>query len=339
MKDEIKDTNVAKDTKVKSYYSQVLSRAKCKEHRASQEEVDWFDIKNYQFANRIPFKELICELIARVDSANAAHTEDSYGIVSASLFDKIYSDITTGHPTINNYFIYDHNDPRIISLANKMEQEVEIADGGDLELITLDQASLNIPVRELNISDIRDCYHAISSTETITVPMYANTSHPCYTGFLKKEDINNDTTLTTVQSKKNGIEQLYLSVDLSFSEAQLITAFEKILAELRQHKKLTRRKILDIKLHKMLPLMDLIIWQVKERKRLPLWQIYNLLEGFPVESSDSITGFDWSKFNKGVLRTLEKVLGQGTLLPLLDALDDNKGHYDISLVELQDKAL
>ncbi|MBF7979213.1 MULTISPECIES: DUF6387 family protein [Rahnella] len=338
MKDEIKDTNVARDTEEKSYYHQVLSRAKCEKYNASQEDVDWFDIKNYQFTNRIPFKELICELIARVDSANVAYTEGSYGIVSASIFDKIYSDIITGHPTINNYFVYDHDDPRIISLANKMEEEVEISDSGELKFITLDQVRSNIPVRELNISDIHDCYHATSSTEIITVPIYANTSHPCYTGFLKKEDITNETTLTTIQSKNHGIEQLYLSVDLSFSEAQLITAFEKILAELRPHKKLTRRKILDIKLHKILPLMDLIIWQVKEKKRLPLRQIFNLLEGLPVECSDSITGFDWSKFNKGVLRTLEKVLGQGTLLPLLDALDDKTGHYDISLDELQDKA-
>ncbi|HHQ6722829.1 TPA: DUF6387 family protein [Serratia fonticola] len=334
MKKGIKGTNVAMSTEAKSYYSQVLSRAKCKAYDAKQEDLNWFNIKNYQFANEISFRELIVELIARIDSANAAHTDGDYGIVSKALFDKIYSDITTGHPTINNYFISDKDDPRIISLVDKREQEDELADWGVLEWFTLDQHRSHIPVRELNISDIHDCYHAISSTEITTLPVYANTSHPCYTGFLKKEDINSDTTLTAIQLKNRGIEQLYLSVDPSFSEKQLITAFKKTLAGLRQQKKLTRRKMSDIKLHKTLPLMDLIIWQIKERKQLPLRQIYNLLEGLPVERSGSKTEFDWSKFNTGVLRTLEKVLDQGTLSPLLDALHEKTGDYDISLDDI-----
>lgn len=85
-----KGTNAAMSTEAKSYYSKILSRAKCKAYDAKQEDVNWFNIKNYQFANEISFRELIVELIARIDSANAAHTDGDYGIVSKALFDKIY---------------------------------------------------------------------------------------------------------------------------------------------------------------------------------------------------------------------------------------------------------
>lgn len=334
MKDETTDAHVDESKDAKSYYGQVLSRAKCRAYNASDEDVSWFDIKNYQYINKLPFNKLIIELIARVDSTNAAHTDGDYGIISKSLFDEIYSAIISGRPAINDHFISDNNDPHVISLTDKRKKEDELAVWGVREWITSSQHGSRIPVRELNVRDILGCYHAVSSTGMTTLPVYADTSHPCYTGFIKKEDISSETTLTDIQFKHRGIDQLFLSVDLSFSETQLIAAFKKTLEELRQQKKLTERKILDIKLHKMLPLMDLIIWQIKERKQLPLRQIYNLLEGLPVESTGSSTGFDWSKFNTGVLKTLEKVLGQGSLLPLLDTLSENPGSYEATLDDI-----
>lgn len=308
-----------------NYYSQVLSRSQCEAYKGKPEELNWFKIKNYDFVNEMPFSKIIRELIARVNLGIIANTDSEYGIVTASLFKELYSRIIEGQPVINGYFISDKEHPEIIYPKPNAESDVR-------EFIF---SEVPIPVRELSIRDINECYDAISVADKPTFSVTEDFTHPCYLGFTRKEDVGLDTLLTTLQEQNRGIEQIYLSVNPYCSESEILSSFQEILNRHRKHKMLSDRKILNIRLHNTLPLLDLVIWQIKNKKQLPLWQIYNLLKGHPVDLAQKNTDFNSRIFSNTVLKTFGSVLGQGTFVPLLDTLREKKDGYNLNLKKVQ----
>ncbi|WP_368981328.1 DUF6387 family protein [Klebsiella pneumoniae] len=308
-----------------NYYSQVLSRSQCEAYKGKPEELNWFKIKNYDFVNEMPFSKLIRELIARVNLGIIANTDSEYGIVTIDLFRELYSRIIDGQPVISGYFISDKKHPEIIYPKLNV--------GSDARKFILSEDPM--PVRELSIRDINECYDAISVADKPIFSVTEDFTHPCYLGFTKKEDVGLDTLLTTLQEQNRGIEQIYLSVNPYCSESEILSSFQEILSLHRKHKMLSDRKILNIRLHDTLPLLDLVIWQIKNKKQLPLWQIYNLLKGLPVDLAQKNTDFNSRVFSNTVLKTFGSVLGQGTFVPLLDILREKKDGYNLNLKKVQ----
>lgn len=324
MKDETHNTLITNDAEkvtTGTYYSQVLSRAQCVTYEGKPEELNWFKIKNYDFVNAMPFSKLIRELIARVNLGIVANTDSEYGIVTTDLFRELYAKITEGQPVISDYFISDKENPEIIYPKPDVGSETR-------EFILSEDP---VPVRELSIRDINECYDAISVADKPTFSVTEDCTHPCYLGFTKKEDVGLDTLLTTLQEQNRGIEQIYLSVNPYCSKSEILSSFQEILTRYRKHKMLSDGKIQNIRVHKTLPLMDLVIWQIKNKKQLPSWQIYNLLKGLPVDLAQKNTEFNSRTFSNTVLKTFESVLGQGTFIPLLDALREKKDGYNLNL--------
>lgn len=328
MKDETHNalsTDDAEKVTTGTYYSQVLSRAQCVTYEGKPEELNWFKIKNYDFVNEMPFSKLIRELIARVNLGIVANSDSEYGIVTTDLFRELYAKITEGQPVISDYFFSEKERPEIIYPKPD-------AGSAAREFILSEDP---VPVRELSIRDINECYDAISVADKPTFSVTEDCTHPCYLGFTKKEDVGLDTLLTTLQEQNRGIEQIYLSVNPYSSESEILSSFQEILGHYRKHKILSYTKILNIRLHQTLPLMDLVIWQTKNKKELPLWQIYNLLEGSPVDLAQKNTEFNSRTFSNTVLKTFENVLDQGTFSQLIDTLREKNDGYNLSLSKVQ----
>lgn len=271
MKDETHNTlstDEAEKVTTETYYSQVLSRAQCVKYKGNPEEFNWFKRENYQFVNEMPFSALVRELVMRINLGIVANTDSDCDVITTDLFRKLYAKITEGQPVISDYFISEKERPEIIY----PKPDAGLA---AREFILSEDP---VPVRELSIRDINECYNAISVADRPTFSVTEDFTHPCYLGFTRKEDVGLDTLLTTLQEQNRGIEQIYLSVNPYCSESEILSSFQEILGHYRKHKILSYTKILNIRLHQTLPLMDLVIWQTKNKKALPLWQIYNLLE-------------------------------------------------------------
>lgn len=328
MKDETHNTLSTDETErvtTETYYSQVLSRAQCVKYKGNPEEFNWFKRENYQFVNKMPFSALVRELVIRINLGIVANTDSDYDVITTDLFWKLYAKITDGQPVISDYFISDKENPEIIYPKPD-------AGSAAREFILSEDP---VPVRELSIRDINECYNAISVADKPTFSVTEDCTHPCYLGFTKKEDVGLDTLLTTLQEQNRGIEQIYLSVNPYCSESEILSSFQDILSHYRKNKILSYTKILNIRLHQTLPLMDLVIWQTKNKKALPLWQIYNLLEGLPVDLAQKNTEFNSRTFSNTVLKTFENVLDQGTFAQLLDTLREKNDGYNLSLSKVQ----
>lgn len=328
MKDETHNTLSTDETErvtTETYYSQVLSRAQCVKYKGNPEEFNWFKRENYQFVNKMPFSALVRELVIRINLGIVANTDSDYDVITTDLFWKLYAKITDGQPVMSDYFISDKENPEIIYPKPD-------AGSAAREFILSEDP---VPVRELSIRDINECYNAISVADKPTFSVTEDCTHPCYLGFTKKEDVGLDTLLTTLQEQNRGIEQIYLSVNPYCSESEILSSFQDILSHYRKNKILSYTKILNIRLHQTLPLMDLVIWQTKNKKALPLWQIYNLLEGLPVDLAQKNTEFNSRTFSNTVLKTFENVLDQGTFAQLLDTLREKNDGYNLSLSKVQ----
>ncbi|WP_371734656.1 DUF6387 family protein [Tatumella sp. JGM130] len=203
---------------------------------------------------------------------------------------------------------------------------------------------LTLPVRELSIGDIDDCYHALSAADVDkTFFSLEESRHPCYLGHISKSDFEPDTPLTTLQRQAFGshIEQIYLAVDPSCTKKQLIDAFRVLLTDLDNQygifapsaEKTTsiRQKLLyDIQACHLIPLTDLLLWQVSNRKIIPLRNIYNLFEQHNLNDSSSSTGFSETNFRSRYLRTFDLVMNQGNPGEILSKLLEKTEDYDTS---------
>ncbi|MFT2789730.1 DUF6387 family protein [Serratia sp. T13T92] len=303
------------------YFSQLLSSAGCEKHKATPGEARWFNIKNYSFVAQMPLRDLVCELSVRRELCLIATNGISGGAITKALSEELYADIISGKAVIGDRFKPHTAVPEIIYLA----------DGPDTP-----PQQLEVPVRELNVKDIRTCHNALEGGER-TFPL-----HPCYQ--YRAAKIDGETLLTALQPPD--VELVYLSVDPFCTESQLVAAFKETLAKLRTQynifsgsnrtKPLTRRKIINIQLHSIIPLMDLLLWQFKKGWHLPLEQIYKMLEGKPVDTPNKDVEYHRTNFIKTKLSGFEKIISQGTFEQLLSTLRENEHLYDLSIRNLID---
>ena len=315
-----------------SYYQQLLHQARCrKDFTVTPEELSWFDIRRYDYVRDLSLKHLMTELIVRgvLCSKPNILTWDGAVLGPGEIFKTCYPRITDGKPALHPLFI-----------SHEQLPELKYLRAPDTPAFTM----LTLPVRELSISDIDDCYHALSAADVDkTFFSLEESRHPCNLGHISKSDFEPDTPLTTLQRQAFGshIEQIYLAVDPSCTKKQLIDAFRVLLTDLDNQygifassaKKTTsiRQKLLyDIQACHLIPLTDLLLWQVSNRKIIPLRNIYNLFEQHNFNESSSSTGFSETNFRNRYLRTFDLVMNQGNPGEILSKLLEKTEDYDTS---------
>lgn len=316
------------NSKNRTYYSEVLARARCEPHNATPQEFDWFCMGNYQFIRTLSVRNLICELAIRTDLGIVANTKSGHGIITKILFDEIYTDITSGRPNISTRFLSDMSRPEIIKLSEDLNNDLKHE---------------RTPVRELNVQDIYDCYEALLAGDGDTYSLaQLHSQHPCCSLNKIVSEDKTKTLLTELQTR--GVEFIYLSVDPSYSDLQLIDSFKKVLNDVRNKNHLlteseekehvlSKHKLLSIEHAKIIPLMDLVIWQVKNKKALDLRQIYNLLESNSLDARAVDTDYHLGNFITRVLEPFEQILNEGKLTPLLNTFRLKIVSYEKSLRE------
>jgi hypothetical protein len=301
------------------YFSQLLTSAGCEKHKATPDEARWFNIDNYSFVAQMPLKDLICELLVRRELCLIATNGIIGGAITKALSEKLYADIVSGKAVIGDHFKPHTAVPELIYAVDEPDTPSQ---------------QLEVPVRELNVKDILACHNALNGG-VLTLP-----EHPCYRRRL--DLVDEKTPLTALQSPS--VELVYLAVDPGCSESQLVAAFKETLANLRhqynvftgtrQVKHFTRRNLVNIALHKIIPLMDLLLWQFKHGWQLPLEQISRLLKGKPVDVTD--TDYHRTNFIRTTLNGFEKTLAEGNFERLLATLREREHLYDLSIRELID---
>lgn len=318
-----------------SYYQQLLHRARCRgESPVEPEELAWFDIRHYKYLRDLSLRQLITELVIRGTLCTALDivTWDGMTLGPGKVFQTCYPKIIAGEPALHRLFISHEKIPELNYLLSP----------GDFS-----PQALTLPVRELSIGDIDACYHALSAADSDREFFSLDEfRHPCYLERISKSEFDPDTPLTTLQTQafRSHIGQIYLAVDPAFSKSQLIDAFRELLTDLDEqysiftptagHNDGTNKKLLyDIQANHLIPLIDLLLWQVRNRRRLPSRNIYNLLKNHPFDASSADTGYSETNFRSGSLRTFERVMNQGNpgeiLMKLLEKTNDyDKSYYD-----------
>ncbi|MGR7259112.1 DUF6387 family protein [Klebsiella aerogenes] len=315
-----------------SYYQQLLHQARCRKNiSVKPEELAWFDIRHYKYVHRLSLRELITELVVRGTLCTAPDivTWDGVTLGPGEVFQNCYPKILAGEPQLHRLFISHEQIPELNYLSDPGEPSSPV---------------LTLPVRELNVGDIDACYHALSAADR-DEPFFSleESRHPCYLGRNSKSDIEPDTPLTRLQTQAFGshIEQIYLAVDPSYSRTQLIDAFRVLLTDLdNQYGIFTpsagqttgiRQKLLyDIQAYHLIPLIDLLLWQVSNRRRIPLRNIYNLLQNHSFDASAVSTGYSETNFRSSYLRTFDLVMNRGNPGEILSKLLEKTEDYDTS---------
>lgn len=318
-----------------TYYQQLLDRARCCDPVVEPEALVWFDIKHYEYLHNLSLRQIMTELVVRGTLCTAPDIVAWDGAVlgPSEIFNACYPKIIAGEPAIHQLFISHEKIPELNYVLSPEDTS----------------PALTLPVRELSIGDIDACYHALSAAETgnefFTLE---ETQHPCYLGRFSKSDFEPEALLTTLQTQAfcSDIKQIYLAIDPSFSKSQLLDAFREVLTSLDdqygifmppvEHNTRIRKKLLyDIKAYHIIPLIDLLLWQVRNRKTVPLRNIYNLLKNNSFNASSADTGYSETNFRTSSLRTFDLVMNQGNpgevLSKLLEKTDDYDAPYkDVS---------
>lgn len=314
------------------YYQQLLHQARCQKNIAVRpEELAWFDIGHYQYVRHLTLRELMTELVVRGSLCTAPDivTRDGTVLGPGEVFQTCYPKIIAGEPELHKLFISHEKIPEL----NYLRSTEDVC-----------PQALELPVRELSIGDIDTCYHALSAAETAGTTFSMETSrHPCYLGYVRKSEIEPETRLTRLQTQTFGsyIEQIYLAVDPSFSKSQLIDAFSELLTDLDnqyglftpsadRHGGLGKKLLYDIQACHLIPLIDLLLWQIRNGKVLPLRVIGNLLEKHSFDASSASTGYSQTNFRNRYLRTFNQVMNQGNPGEILNRLLENTDDYDAS---------
>ncbi|CQI89180.1 Uncharacterised protein [Yersinia rohdei] len=312
--------------KNRTYYSEVLARARCEPHNATAEEFGWFHMENYQFIQKLSVRDLICELTIRADLGIVANTRSDHGMITKELFDEIYADITSGKPNISVRFLSDTSRPEIIKLAEDLHIDLKYE---------------RTAVRELNVQDIYDCHEALIAGDGDTFSLaQLHSQHPCCCLSKKLPEDRTKTLLTELQSPD--VEFIYLSVDPTYSDLQLIDSFKKTLKNIRDKNNLltvseekehvlSNHKLHSIERAKIMPLMDLIIWQVMNKKALDLRQIFNLLKGNDLDARAVNTDYHPGNFITCVLEPFEQILNEGKFASLINTFRLKTNDYDKTL--------
>lgn len=315
-----------------SYYQQLLHQARCRKNiSVKPEELAWFDISHYKYVHCLTLRELMTELMVRGSLCTAPDIEtwDDAVLGPGEVFQTCYPKILAGEPALHKLFISHEQIPELNYLSDPGESSSPV---------------LTLPVRELSIGDIDTCYHALSAADTDT-PFFSleESRHPCYLERSSKSDIEPDTPLTTLQISAFGshIEQIYLAVDPSYSKTQLIDAFRVLLTDLdnqygiftppaEQTTGIRQKLLYDIQAYHLIPLIDLLLWQISNRRILPLRNLFNLLNNHPFGASATYTGYAKTNFQSSYLRTFDQVMNRGNPGEVLSKPSVKTDGYDTS---------
>jgi len=131
-------------------------------------------------------------------------------------------------------------------------------------------------------------------------------------------------------------EKFYFSADLvSATDNELVHAFKIALAECRtqynvhsyqvnQIAPLTAKKVKYIYENKILPLADLLIWQLKNQRFITISQIGKLLEESRVDDPNQKVEYQASNFMRTVFQAFDFIYVEGGLSRLAISTRNNK---------------
>ncbi|MEQ5120893.1 DUF6387 family protein [Morganella morganii] len=325
-----------KPRKLNETYYQRLLKDTPRNNKVKEKELNWFKIQNYDYITNLSLRQLITEIVIReklcTNSDEIGCSGLKYG--KTELFNVCYPEILSGKPEINGLFDLHEKIPTLSYLRHTDECSPSVT---------------KLPIRELNIRDIDGCYNALSSASS---PRYSleTSVHPCHLGRIPKSHFPSDTTLTTIQNRlfSYGIKQIYLTIDPSYSRSQLIDAFNEMLNNLNENygiftknkqpdNKLRNKTLYDIYAHHIIPLIDLVLWQIHNKKRLSLKMVYNLLKGQQFDASADSTGYSQTNFQSSTLKTFDLIMGQKDPSEILKKLIGETCDYDMSFYEATHK--
>lgn len=333
-----------KNVKKPFYYDALLLKAQCRKNwmdsknsknEGTPEELSWFKIKNYDFVRDLTLRDLLIELVVRADLCTQPDVVTRYGCILSKTEDysKTYPRIISGEPAIHEFYKSHDKIPDLCYLAE------------DDDIST---PALALPVREMSIRDIDACHDALSFGEKKYYTL-EESLHPCRLS-VSKSSLNPDTPLTDIQRRPfcMGIEQIYLAVDPSFTESQLIASFREILADINTRhgiftspdepqSTLRKKTLYDIHAYHIIPLIDLVLWQIQNRKKIPLRNVYNLLKNNQFDAPSSSTGYSETNFRNANLKTFDLIMNQGNPSAVVKKLIDKEDDYNLSFNELTRK--
>ncbi|WP_416261061.1 DUF6387 family protein [Gibbsiella quercinecans] len=308
-------------------YTKMLTSPTTKKHKATREDVSWFNIKNYSFVRKLTIIDMLEELYARLELIGFSSPEE---LIDFPSIKKSYIDIISGKPEIRK------NTDQVTSQLESISKKVITADKNSLS-VDIENRTIEIksPVYELTVSHIENIYQNLKSRDF----------HSPYIKHITDDDEPNKTdTLTSLQ--KPYVDHVYLYVDLEgYTEAQLINSFKNTISTLRERykiekkfnyteKPLPKNKIIDIFRNQVIPIADLLIWQRINGIQIPLSQVNKLLNLEDIDTPNKYVEFDGSNFKATKLKTFDLTFNDGRLEQLSIAIQKNENLKTMTIEEL-----
>ncbi|VXC42955.1 conserved hypothetical protein [Enterobacterales bacterium 8AC] len=300
MKDQTSKTRRPTEQKVipsKYLYLQFLQQAGSLEKEATPKNVEWFNIRHYDFVQHMPLGELLTELTDRkglMDVHTLRHAPADH------VFSHMYRDIVAGHVLVSHYLNkeptrFDVQPLNIWDADNKKKRRMEQEAWEAGRLPNMDKEGSPV-VRPLIVSDVTEFNQRLTEARNGMQPRRIDIYDA-----LADHLWPHDPTLYFAVSPRN------------LTDDVLIQAFKKALRDARKRYEIsdgTLGKIKPMTILRMiklfdlniLPLVDLLLWQLKEGCRLPLEWLYHTLK-----HPDSKTAFDSSNFKKIYLGYFEQI--------------------------------
>lgn len=309
LKDQASKTRQQAELKVdpvpsKYLYLQFLQNAGSLEKEAVPKDVEWFNIRHYDFVQHMPLGELLTELTDRkglIDTHTLRHAPADH------VFSHMYRDIVTGHVLVSHYlnkkpakFVAPSLDIWDANNKKKRRKEQEAWESG--LLANMDKEG-NPVVRPLIVSDIIECDRQLTETsngyldhklfmQPRRIYMHdtlADHLWPHHPTLYFAAHLRNVTDDALIQSFKQALRDARKRYDIS----------DGVLGKVKPLTTLRMIKLFDLNI---LPLVDLLLWQLKEGCHLPLEWLYNTLK--PPASK---IAFDSSNFKKIYLGYFEQI--------------------------------
>ncbi|QTF10216.1 hypothetical protein HC231_21510 [Brenneria izadpanahii] len=304
-------------------YTKMLTSPTTKKHKATREDVSWFNIKNYNFVRKLTIADMLDELYARLELIGFSSHEE---LIDFPGIKKSYIDIISGKPEIRK------NTYQETSQLEDISKEENKSLCFNIENRTIEIKS---PVYELTVSHIENIYQNLKLRDF----------HSPYIKHITDDDEPNKAdTLTSLQ--KPYVDHVYLYVDLEgYTDAQLIDSFKNTISTLRERykiekkfnyteKPLPKNKIIDIFRNQVIPIADLLIWQRINGIQIPLSQVNKLLSLEDIDTPNKYVEFDGSNFKATKLKTFDLTFNDGRLEQLSIAIQKNENLKTMTIEEL-----
>ncbi|AKG69149.1 Uncharacterised protein [Serratia fonticola] len=304
----------------KYLYLQCLQNAGSFEKEAVPKDVEWFNIRHYDLVQHMPLGELLTELTDRkglIDTHTLRHAPADH------VFSHMYRDIVTGHVLVSHYL---NKEPakfaapslNIWDADNKKKRRMEQEAWESGRQPNMDKEGSSV-VRPLIVSDVTEFNHRLTE---------ARDGYSHHKLFMQPKRI--DICDALADHLWPHAPTLYFAVTpRNVTDDVLIQSFKKALRDARKRydisdgnlgkiKPMTVLRIIKLFELNILPLVDLLLWQLKEGCHLPLVWLYNTLK-----RPDSKTPFDSSNFKRIYLGYFEQIFFYDGLDSLRLAIAEN----------------